>query len=98
MLPMNAPAVVLAVLAWYALASLASFAAYAIDKRRASLRRPRTPEATLLLIDLLGGWPGGLLARHLLRHKTRKVSYRVRFWLVVVAHAAAWATLWRLAP
>lgn len=80
---------------WLALPGLlgaASFANYAFDKRRAVRRGERTPEAQLLMLDALGGWPGGLAAQHLLRHKNAKTSYQVVFWLIVAAHqgAAVW--------
>jgi len=80
---------------WLALPAVlaaASFANYAVDKRRAVARGERTPEARLLLLDALGGWPGGLAAQHLLRHKNAKASYQVVFWLIVATHqaAAAW--------
>ena len=78
------------VAAAYALASAVSFVAYAWDKRAAQKGRWRTRERTLLLIDLLGGWPGGLAAQRLLRHKRRKRSYMIRFALVVLAHVALW--------
>jgi hypothetical protein len=38
--------------------SLITFVAYALDKRAARLGRPRTPESTLHVPELLGGWPG----------------------------------------
>ena len=82
----------------YAAMSLVSFCAYGVDKRRARLGRRRTPEATLLLIDLLGGWPGGFVGRRFWRHKTVKASYRLRFALVVIVHVALWAALARLLP
>ena len=76
--------------------SVASFAAYALDKRRAKLNAYRIPERTLHLLDLLGGWPGGWLARRTLRHKTRKVSFVITFWITVVIHTAiAYAILLR---
>jgi hypothetical protein len=40
----------------------------------------RTPEKVLHASELLGGWPGALLAQQLFRHKTRKVSYQLVFW------------------
>jgi len=52
--------------------------------------RRRVPEATLHLIDLAGGFPGGLAARWLFRHKTRKLSFRVVTWGIVAAHAVGW--------
>ena len=41
----------------YGLISPITFIAYALDKRAASLGRLRTPEATLHVLELLGGWP-----------------------------------------
>ncbi|WP_240804993.1 cold shock and DUF1294 domain-containing protein [Cupriavidus oxalaticus] len=41
------------------LASLITFFAYADDKTRASRNTWRTPETTLHLLALCGGWPGG---------------------------------------
>lgn len=76
----------LRVAALYLVASLVTFAVYARDKAAARKDRWRTPERTLHLLALLGGWPGALAARHLLRHKSRKVSFRVLFWLSVLAN------------
>jgi uncharacterized membrane protein YsdA (DUF1294 family) len=73
--------------------SAASFAAYGLDKRRAERREARFAEASLLTLDLLGGWPGGLVAQRLWRHKTAKASYQFVFWLIVAIYqaVAAWA-------
>jgi uncharacterized membrane protein YsdA (DUF1294 family) len=74
----------------YITASLVTFVAFARDKRAASRNQPRTPERTLHILELLGGFPGALLSMPMLRHKNR----RPRYWLVTLAitgvHAAAW--------
>ena len=49
----------------------------------------------LHLLELLGGWPGGLIAQQVLRHKTRKLSYQVIFWCIVALHGLAWAEVLR---
>ena len=66
--------------------NLAAYVMYARDKSAARQGRRRTPEATLLLLGLLGGWPAALIAQRRLRHKTAKTSFQVRFWLTVVAN------------
>lgn len=66
--------------------SLASFAAYGFDKRRAITSGRRIPERTLLIMAFLGGWPGALLAQRQFRHKTKKESFLIAFWTVVVLH------------
>lgn len=72
--------------------SCITWIAYALDKHAARRGRWRIPGATLHLLELLGGWPGAVLAQRMLRHKTRKTSYRLGFWLAVLANAAAsWA-------
>lgn len=70
----------------YGLLSLTSFAAYGLDKSAARNNLRRTSEDALHLLDLLGGWPGGLLARHLFRHKTRKQPFRTVFWLTAAVN------------
>jgi uncharacterized membrane protein YsdA (DUF1294 family) len=88
----------LPVLLFYLLASIVCFIAYALDKAAARAGARRTPERTLLLLGLAGGWPGAVLAQQWLRHKTRKQSFLGLFWLSVAAHAAlAGALAWYLA-
>lgn len=70
----------------YLAMSLVCFIAYWRDKRSAVAGAQRTPESRLHLYELLGGWPGGLLAQRLIRHKNRKLPYQVKFWSIVVLH------------
>jgi uncharacterized membrane protein YsdA (DUF1294 family) len=67
--------------------------ALAIDKRRATRGAWRVSERTLHTLELCGGWAGSLIARRLLRHKTRKGSYRVMAAAIALLHAAAWVLL-----
>lgn len=48
-----------------------------VDKHRARKNRWRIPEATLLLIALLGGSIGSLLGMYTVRHKTRHLKFTV---------------------
>lgn len=67
--------------AWlYLSLSLLCFILYWCDKRAAERGGPRTPEARLLWLGVLCGWPGGLMARRLFRHKTVKQPFRLLFW------------------
>lgn len=74
--------------------NLATFAGYALDKSAARRGGRRVPEATLHLLALCGGWPGALLARRLLRHKTAKFGFILCFWLTVAANLALISLLW----
>ncbi|WP_395242636.1 DUF1294 domain-containing protein [Agromyces sp. MMS24-K17] len=77
----------------YLALSTASFVAYAKDKRAALAGAWRVPEATLHLLDLLGGWPGGLFAQQRYRHKTRKQPFRTVFAATVVVNLLIVAVL-----
>jgi uncharacterized membrane protein YsdA (DUF1294 family) len=72
----------------YGLMSLVCFASYAWDKSAARSGRWRTRESTLLLLGLLCGWPGAVLAQQLLRHKSVKTAFQIAFWLTVVLNIA----------
>ena len=68
--------------------SLACFAAYGWDKRRATNGGRRVPESTLQVLAFFGGWPGALIGQRHFRHKTKKLSFLIVFWAVVVVHVA----------
>jgi uncharacterized membrane protein YsdA (DUF1294 family) len=75
--------------ALYLAASVAAFIAYGIDKSAAERGAWRTRERTLHLLAVIGGWPGALVAQTVLRHKSRKVSFRFAFWSTVALNCAA---------
>ena len=72
----------------YAVMSFITFAAYAFDKSAAHKGHSRIREAALHLCSLAGGWPGALIARQALPHKSRKASFRKVFWATVVINCA----------
>lgn len=73
----------------YGVMSLVSFLFYAHDKNAAEAGEWRTPEGTLLMLDLIGGWPGAIVAQQMFRHKTSKVSFRIAFWATVLLNVGA---------
>lgn len=79
--------------AWYAATSLVTFFVYAADKSAARRNEWRTPERTLHLLALAGGWPGGMLAQKVLRHKSRKPMFHFVLWTSALLHLAALAWL-----
>ncbi|MGB3237392.1 MAG: DUF1294 domain-containing protein, partial [Geitlerinemataceae cyanobacterium] len=74
----------------YPIVSLVTFFLYADDKARAKRGAWRTSEATLHLCELAGGWIGGFIAQRRFRHKSRKKSYQLIFWLIVIIHYIFW--------
>ena len=70
------------------------FVMYALDKRAAVKGRSRTPEGTLHLLELMGGWVGAIFARRLLRHKSRKVSFQIVSWLIATGHVCLMMGWW----
>jgi uncharacterized membrane protein YsdA (DUF1294 family)/cold shock CspA family protein len=77
------------------LLSMVSYLMYWLDKEAAQRGAQRIPENTLHLVDLLGGWPGALIAQQRFRHKTAKASFQFVFWCSVLANLALAAWLVR---
>ena len=84
------------VLIAYLLGSCVAYLAYVFDKAAALKGQWRTPESTLHLFSLVGGWPGAMLAQRTLRHKTQKQSFQVVYWVTVVVNCAGLG--WLLSP
>lgn len=77
----------------YVVMSGVTYVMYFFDKAAAGRGRQRTPENTLHLMALLGGWPGALMAQQVFRHKTVKQPFQGVFWFTVAVNlaAVAWA-------
>ncbi len=73
----------LPVLTVYGGVSVFTFGVYAVDKSASKRRARRTPERTLHILGVMGGWPGALCARHWLRHKSTKRAFVRTFWITV---------------
>jgi uncharacterized membrane protein YsdA (DUF1294 family) len=80
----------------YGAASLVTFVFYALDKNAARKGAWRIPEAQLHLLALIGGWPGAMLAQQIIRHKSKKPSFRFVFWITVILNGMA--AVWFLTP
>lgn len=74
--------------AWLGL-NVWTFVVYWRDKWAAQRGQWRTPENSLHLWSLLGGWPGARIAQQILRHKSRKEAFQTTYWATLVAHVAA---------
>jgi uncharacterized membrane protein YsdA (DUF1294 family)/cold shock CspA family protein len=75
------------VLALYIVFSVISFLAYRKDKSAAQLNQWRTGEGTLILLGVLGGWPGAFVAQQFFHHKTKKRSFQIVFWVTVLLNS-----------
>ena len=74
---------------WLLGMNVVSLFSYLLDKRAATRHGWRISEARLHGQDLLGGWVGGLVARHVWRHKTSKTPFVWVFWLTALLNTAA---------
>lgn len=72
------------VLAIYGGVSVVSFVMYWQDKKAAINGTWRVPEEQLHLLGLAGGWPGGIIAQIIFRHKTHKDKFARNFWYTVL--------------
>lgn len=61
-----------------------TFGAYWADKRAVQRRGWRVPEMTLLMLGFAGGTVGAIAGQRVLRHKTRKLSFQLAFWVLTM--------------
>jgi uncharacterized membrane protein YsdA (DUF1294 family) len=79
-----------AFLGWMLLINIISFVAVWSDKRKAEKDNWRTPERTLFAFALLGGIIGHIWAMRKFRHKTRKISFLLITFLLVLVNVFWW--------
>jgi len=76
---------ILCLLAMAVVVNVWTFAVFGLDKWRAVNGGWRIPERVLLLLALLGGWPGAKAAQIWFGHKTRKQPFGTILNLIAVA-------------
>ena len=72
----------------FIISSIFTYLVYAKDKKAAQNDEWRTSESTLHLYSLFFGWPGAIVAQQMLRHKSKKQSFRVTFMFTVLINVA----------
>ncbi len=76
------------VVGWYIALGGITYMMYAKDKAAAQSGAWRTPESTLHLLSVLGGWVGAMVAQTYLRHKSQKSEFRMTYYLTVIINLA----------
>lgn len=76
--------------------NLISFFMMLIDKFRARHHAWRIPEAALMLLDILGGGIGGIIAMDFLPHKTNHLLFSVGIPIIVFIEYGAITVLFFL--
>lgn len=63
------------IVGYFAAVNVLAFCMYGVDKQKARRNRWRIPEATLLLMAVLGGAVGSYLGMQVFHHKTQKAKF-----------------------
>ena len=64
---------------YFLVINILSFLIFGVDKALAVTNKSRISEMTLLVLILIGGTLGGLIAMPLFRHKISKISFLLKF-------------------
>ena len=75
------------------LLNLVAFCMYGLDKSNAKRGLWRISETTLLVVAIIGGAIGALMAMSLFRHKTRKPVFKYAVPAIAVLHVSLVAYL-----
>ncbi|EEX33350.1 MULTISPECIES: DUF1294 domain-containing protein [Vibrio] len=70
----------------YIALSTIAYMVYALDKHALHTGGWRVPSLTFHVLNIVGGWPGALLAQSVLHHKYNDIGYKSLFWLTLFAN------------
>ena len=76
--------------------SIITYVMFSVDKKAAQTGQWRTPENSLHMLSLFGGWPGALFAQNQLRHKSKKQPFKAILWFTIILNISAF--LWTFTP
>lgn len=68
--------------------NLLTFILFGLDKLKAKRHKWRIPEATLLLMALVGGSIGGYVGMRIWHHKTKHKKFSIGLPLILIFHLA----------
>jgi len=71
-------------LVYFLTINIVTFLLYFWDKIISATKIVRVPEVILHTMALVGGSPASLLAQNIFHHKTRKTTFLVWYWLIVL--------------
>ena len=74
------------VLFYYLCINIIAFFLFYFDKKRSIKKKWRISESGLMKISFLGGGLGSLLAMSLLRHKTKKIKFKILIPFSLILH------------
>lgn len=66
--------------------SILSFVLMAYDKRNAKKRKQRVPESSFVVLSLMGGGFGVLIAALIFSHKTIKKTFQIKVGSAILVH------------
>lgn len=72
------------ILVYFIVINLITFFIFLIDKSQSQISGRRISEKTLLLFTLIGGSPAALWAMNTFRHKTKKYSFQIPLYLIIL--------------
>lgn len=72
------------VILYFVIINYIAFSLYHIDKERAIKGKHRISEKNLLTVAAFGGTLGAWIGMRRYRHKTRKISFKLWFYTIVV--------------
>jgi uncharacterized membrane protein YsdA (DUF1294 family) len=81
---------------YYFILSGFTFLIYGLDKLLALNEKRRVREKTLLVLALIGGWPGAYVGQQVFRHKISKQIFRRTFFLLVFINLIALSAFFNL--
>ena len=83
---------------WLILISLISVIVTVADKVKAKKGSQRVPEATLMLLSVLGGSFAMLITMIIIRHKTKHPKFMVGIPVIILLQAVAGCAIFALTP